>query len=255
MEKRLITHYLVLKHPGDKNSMEPRKISSRKYLYSFVITAIIFSTAIFLSNYFSQKRMDEIRNIQDKISIDILSSETQFSLLEESLCKDIGTGTLSTELANLEEKLSYTEGQRGVKDPEVQTLKKYYSLLEIKDYLLMNKISEKCKRNPLSIIYFYSTNNDCADCEKEGYVLTKLRETYPDLRIYSFDYNMDMSAIKTLISINKVENKLPALIIKDKTYYGFQSIEDLEKVVPELKILKIAKEASTTTATSTTKKK
>lgn len=198
--------------------------------------------------------MDEIRNIQDKISIDILSSETQFSLLEESLCKDIGTGTLSTELANLEERLSYTESQRGVKDPEVQTLKKYYSLLEIKDYLLMNKISEKCKRNPLSIIYFYSTNNDCEDCEREGYVLTRLRETYPDLRIYSFDYNMDMSAIKTLISINKVENKLPALIIKDKTYYGFQSIEDLEKAVPELKALKAAMEATTTTASSTKKR-
>jgi hypothetical protein len=234
--------------------MEPRKINSRKYLYSFVITAIIFSTAIFLSNYFSQKRIDEIRNIQDKISIDILSSETQFSLLEESSCKDIGTGTLSTELANLEERLAYTESQRGVKDPEVQTLKKYYSLLEIKDYLLMNRISEKCKRNPLSIIYFYSTNNDCEDCEREGYVLTRLRETYPDLRIYSFDYNMDMSAIKTLISINKVENKLPALIIKDKTYYGFQSIEDLEKAVPELKALKAAMEATTTTSTSTKKR-
>lgn len=233
--------------------MEPRKISSRKYLYSFLITAIIFSTAIFLSNYFSQRRMNEIRNIQDKISIDILSSETQFALLEESLCKDIGTGTLSTELASLEERLSYTENQRGVNDPEVQTLKKYYSLLEIKDYLLMNRISEKCKRNPLSIIYFYSTNNDCEDCEREGYVLTRLRETYPDLRIYSFDYNMDLSAVKTLISINKVENKLPALIIKDKTYYGFQSIEDLEKAVPELKALKAAMEA-TTTATSTKKR-
>ncbi len=247
--------YSVLKPPGDKtNFMEPRKISSRKYLYSFIITAIIFSTAIFLSNYFSQKRMEEIRNIQDKISIDILSSETQFSLLEESLCKDIGTGTLSTELANLEEKLSYTEGQRGANDPEVQTLKKYYSLLEIKDYLLMNRINDKCKRNPLSIIYFYSTNDDCDNCEREGYVLTKLRETYPELRIYSFDYNMDLSAIKTLISINKVENKLPALIIKDKIYYGFQSIEDLEKAVPELKSLKVSREATTTTATSTNKK-
>lgn len=227
--------------------MEHRKINSKKYLYSFIITVIIFSTAIFLSNYFSQKKLEEIRNIQDKISIDILSSETQFSLLEESLCKDIGTGTLSTELANLEEKLSYTESQRGVNDPEVQTLKKYYSLLEIKDYLLMNRISEKCKRNPLSIIYFYSTNNDCKDCEREGYVLTRLREIYPDLRIYSFDYNMDLSAVKTLISINKIENKLPAIIIKDKTYYGFQSIEDLEKAVPELKALKAIMETATST--------
>lgn len=220
-------------------------IDYKKYIFSFVITAIIFATAIYLSNYFSQKKLDEIRNIQDKISIDILSSETQFSLLEQSSCKDIGSGSLSNELGNLEAKLSYTENQRGTEDSEVQTLKKYYSLLEIKDYLLMNKISEKCKKTPLSIIYFYSNSDRCEDCEREGFVLTKLREKYPDLRVYSFDYDIDVSAVKTLISINKVENKLPAIIIKDKIFYGFQSIEDLEKAMPELQKMNSQKSSTT----------
>lgn len=222
-------------------------IDYKKYVFSFVITALIFATAIYLSNYFGQKKLDEIRNIQDKISIDILSSETQFSLLEQSSCKDIGSGSLSNELGNLEAKLTYTENQRGTEDPEVQTLKKYYSLLEIKDYLLMNKISEKCKKTPLSIIYFYSNNDNCKDCAKEGFVLTRLRETYPDLRVYSFDYDMDMSAVKTLISINKVKNELPAIVIKDQVYYGFQSIEDIEKAVPELAKLKALEESATST--------
>ncbi len=223
----------------------------RKYFFSFVITVIIFATAIVLSNYFSQKRLAEIRGIQDKIAVDILSSETQFSLLEESSCKDIGVGTLSTELGSLEDKLTYTENQRGHDDAEVQALKRYYSLLEIKDYLLMNKISEKCKKTPLSIIYFYSTDDNCNDCEKEGYVLTHLRETYPELRVYSFDYDIDLSAVKTLISINKVKKQLPALIIKDQAFYGFQSVEDLEKILPELQALKAEKAATSTTATST----
>jgi hypothetical protein len=223
----------------------------KKYFFSFVITTVIFATAIFLSNYFSQKKLDEVRGIQDKIAVDILSSETQFSLLEESSCKDVGVGTLSTELGTLESKLAYTESQRGHGDEEVIALKRYYSLLEIKDYLLMNKISEKCKKTPLSIIYFYSSDNSCSDCEREGYVLTHLRETYPDLRVYSFDYDIDLSAVKTLISINKVKKELPAIIINDQAYYGFQSIEDLEKTIPELKTLKTLNAAATTTATST----
>ncbi|KND50209.1 MAG: hypothetical protein AB198_02610 [Parcubacteria bacterium C7867-003] len=222
-------------------------IDYKKYVFSFVITALIFATAIYLSNYFGQKKLDEIRNIQDKISIDILSSETQFSLLEQSSCKDIGTGSLSTELSSLEAKLTYTENQRGTEDPEVQTLKRYYSLLEIKDYLLMNKISEKCNKTPLSIIYFYSNDASCRDCEREGFVLTRLRETYPDLRVYSFDYDMDLSAVKTLISINKVKNELPAIVIKDQVYYGFQSIEDIEKAVPELAKLKAKSDSATST--------
>ncbi len=227
--------------------MENNIINWKKYLFSFLITAIIFTTAIYLSNYFAEKKLDEIRNIQDKIAIDILSSETQFSLLEESSCKEFGTGTLSTELGNLEDKLAYTESERGHDDSEVITLKKYYSLLEIKDYLLMNKISDKCKKTPLSIIYFYGTDESCSDCEKEGYVLTHLRETYPELRVYSFDYDIDVSAVKTLISVNKVKKELPALIIKDKIYYGFQGVEDLEKIMPELNTLK-AKNATSTTS-------
>ncbi len=227
------------------------KISSKKYLYSFLITVIIFSTAIYLSNYFSEKKLDEIRGIQNKISIDILSSETQFALLEESSCKDFGTSALSTELGELENKLSYTESQRGHDDEEVLTLKRYYSILEIKDYILMKKISEKCKKTPLSIIYFYSTNDSCDDCEREGYVLTHLRELYPELRVYSFDYNMYLSAIKTLININDVKNELPALIIKGQNYYGFKSIEDLEKIIPELQTLKKAKVESLKNSTTT----
>ena len=233
--------------------METKKIDSKKYIYSFVITAIIFATAIYVSNYFGQKKLDEIRNIQNKISIDILSSETQFSLLESSSCKDFGTGTLSTELGTLEDKLSYTEDQRGVNDPEVKTLKQYYSLLEIKDYLLMNQISQKCKKTPISIIYFYSDDNNCADCQREGFVLTHLREIYPDLRVYSFDYNIGLSAVNTLISINKIKNTLPAIIVKDDIYYGFQSVEDLEKAVPELVAMKAAMNATSTTATTTKK--
>ncbi len=228
-----------------------KSINWKQYFFSFAITAVIFGTAIVTSNYFANKRVVEIRGIQDKIAIDILSSETQFSLLEESSCKDIGTGTLSTELGTLEDKLSFTEKDRGVDDTEVQTLKRYYSLLEIKDYLLMNKIAEKCKRTPVSIIYFYSTDNKCADCEKEGYVLTRLRETYPELRVYSFDYNIDLSAVKTLVSINKIKNELPAIVMKDQVYYGFQSVEDIEKAFPDLQKLKT--NAATSTAAVNTK--
>ncbi len=218
------------------------EINWKKYLFSFIITAVIFATALILSNYFAEKKLDEIRGIQDKIAIDILSTETQFSLLEEYSCKDIGNSTLSTELGTLEEKLAYTEEQRGHSDPEVLILKRYYFLLEIKDYLLMNKISEKCNKTPLSIIYFYSTDDKCADCEREGYVLTHLRETYPDLRVYSFDYNVDLTAVKTLISVNNVKNELPAIFIKGNAYYGFQSVEDLEKAIPELETMKIRME-------------
>lgn len=234
--------------------MEHNEINWKKYIFTLIITGAIFATALYASNYFSEKRLSEVKSIQDKIAIDILSSETQFSLLEASSCKFVGSTSLSSELSSLEEKLAITEQERGADDSEVQSVKRYYSLLQIKDYLLMQKIAEKCKTSPVSIVYFYSNKGDCAECEKQGYVLTRIRQDYPQVRVYAFDYNLDLSALQTLISINKIENKLPALLINEDLYYGLQDVTDLEKNIPELKVLKASLTASSTTATSTKKR-
>lgn len=221
------------------------------YAIAFVITALIFATALYVSNYFNNQRMEDIRAAQDTISTDILSLETQFDLLQEHSCTDISENTiLPSELRTLASQLSYMESQGARNRDEVTRLKRLYSLLEIKDYLLMKQIAAKCNLKPVFILYFYSNKGDCAECEKQGYVLTSLAENYPSIRIYSFDYNLDVSALQTLIAIDNVENKLPALLINGKTYYGFQDVEAINTILPQLATLK---KATSTSATSTKK--
>lgn len=232
------------------------KIETKKYILAFVITVMVFFGALLISNHFSETRIAEIKAVEDKISLDILSSETQFALLKESSCKAIDHSTaFSEELSSLAAKLSYMEESLGNDDANVTSLKKYYSLLQIKDYLLTAQVEQKCGTKPITIIYFYSNKDgECADCAKEGYVLTKLRKEFPELRIYSFDYNLDLSAVKTMKSIQGVKNKLPALVIWNEPYYGFKTAEDLEKIIPQLKKLRAEREkaeAAAKTATST----
>ena len=228
-------------------------VDSKKYIVAFLITAVIFGTAVFVSNILSQRKLADVRAIENRVGLDILSSETQFSLLEETSCKDIGPGFLSKELGSLGEKLTYAENQTELKTDDLEYLKRSYFLLEIKDYLLMKRLTEKCGIKPTFILYFYSTKDACEDCEKAGYVLTALRDKYPDLRVYSFDYNFDVGAIDTLISIYKIKPELPAMIINAQTYYGFHSIEDLEKTVPALRDLALRAKALEKLATSTPK--
>ncbi len=226
----------------------------KKYIFTFVITAAIFATAFFTSTFFSNKRVETVKSIQDNIAIDILSSETQFSLLGEVPCSNVNDSSLSPELSTLGDKLSKTENERGSTDTDVVYLKKYYSLLQIKDYILSKKLVEKCgvAKKPVFIIYFYSNKGDCADCQKEGFVLTRLKEIYPDLRVYSFDYNLELAAIDSMKAIYRIKSSLPALVIEDKTYIGFKSIEDLETLLPDT--LKVAT-STTATATSTKRTK
>ncbi len=207
----------------------------KKYIFVFCITLAIFLTALFLSNFLNDKKLQELESIQNKISLDILSSETQFALLEDLSCEDVKKGSiLSDELASLADRLDYSDKNFGETD-DLRELKKYYSLLEIKDYLLMKQVTARCGVQSEFILYFYTTSQNCSECTKQGYALTTLRNKYPELRVYSFDYGLDLSAIGALISIYKVEDtKLPALVVNSKLYTGFKSAEEIEAIVPEL---------------------
>ncbi len=211
--------------------MENKNVDWKKYLLVFFITVALFLSASYVSSYFGNQKIEELKSIQDKIAIDILSSETQFSLLSELSCKNISDSVFSGELGELGDKLEWGEQNLGVSD-EVTYLKKYYSLLQIKDYLLSKRISERCNTQSAFILYFYTTAENCGDCERESLVLTALRNKYPQLRVYSFDYSTDLSAVKSMIQIYKIEDtKLPALVIEGDLITGFHSVEDLEKKV------------------------
>jgi len=220
--------------------MKHEPIDWKKYLIVFLITVALFLSASYLSNYFNSKKLNQLKNIQDKLTIDILSSETQFSLLSELSCKTVSGSSLSGELGELGKKLEWGENNLG-NSGEVTYLRKYYSLLQIKDYLLMKKIAERCGNNYAFILYFYTTAENCSECEKQGIVLSRLRELYPDLRVYSFDFSTDLSAVKSMLSIYKIEDtKLPALVIDDEVLTGFNSLEELDTRIKEAFKLKEA---------------
>lgn len=231
------------------------KPDSALYIVSFLITALVFATAVATSSFINDRRLSQLQGIEDRISIDILSLETQFDLFENISCKDIEKNPiLSSELNKLAQRVDYTEKELGTKDERVVDLKRQYSLLLIKDYVLTQRIEEKCNIKPVVALYFYSNAGDCSECEKTGYVLDYLRETYPELRVYAFDYNLDLPALRTLINIVGVKPTLPALVIQDTPYYGFMDKDTLITTVPALKQLEKLRVASSTQATTTKKR-
>ncbi|OGG78587.1 hypothetical protein A3A36_01860 [Candidatus Kaiserbacteria bacterium RIFCSPLOWO2_01_FULL_52_12b] len=219
---------------------------TRNALIALGITIALVGTVAFAINYLDQARIAELSTIEDQISIDALSLETQFSLLEAVPCDSIASSTtLSGELlTDLDNRLSYAENRLGSDDLQVIRLKKKYSLLEIRDYLITRRLALACGTKPVTVLYFYSNAGDCGDCDKAGYALSYLRDTYPTLRVYSFDYNLDLGALKTFIVVTKTQGPLPAFVINGKHFNGFTSLADLENQFPKGAL-------ASTTATST----
>jgi len=207
---------------------------ARNALLALFITIALAGTVAYAINYLNNARVAELSAIEEQLSIDSLSLETQFSLLEAAPCdSNASSVTLTTELADFGSRLSYAENQLGSDNPQVIRLKERYSLLEIRDYLITRRLAAACGTKPVTVLYFYSNAGDCSDCDKAGYALSYLRDTYPSLRVYSFDYNLDLGALKTFIAVTKVQDTLPAFVINGKHSYGFTSLEDFEKQFPK----------------------
>ncbi len=217
-------------------------------LIALAITVALVGTVFYAVELLNQERVRELRAIEDQLATDTLSIETQFALLEEAPCEEASNGTiLATELGNLGDRLAFAEERAGTNDPEVLRLKERYTLLQIRDYLLTNRLAETCGTRPVVALYFYSNDGDCPDCDRAGYALSYLRQTYPTLRVYSFDYHLDLGALRTLIAVEKIQPKFPAFVIDGTRSYGFTELEEFEQLFPE-RLLETAVRATSSPA-------
>lgn len=211
-----------------------RSSSLQKYILTFFITLMIFILGFWLSDFLNERRLSEIEKTSQDLQIDVLALETQFSILETIPCQDISEHPLAEELHVIGEKLQFMEDSLGSDNPEVIRLKKYYSILQIRYWLLVEKINQQCNLNLVPVLYFYSHPEECPSCQKKGYVLSYLRKKYPLLRIFSFDYNLDLLPLNTIKSLYPREGPLPMLIIEGKAFYGFRTAEEMKEILPPM---------------------
>lgn len=209
-----------------------RETNWHTYVIVLAITVFVFGSAYLLSNFFYEQRTSDVRAIEQSLSLSVLATEVDYALLADAICEG-ESSVLTEELSDLAQKLSYME-ETGQDKVGLESLKKNYTLLQVKDYLLSKEKAIQCGIHPPTILYFYSNEGNCGDCKRQGYVLTGLQQAHPDLRIYAFDYNLDLSVIRTLRSIYKLTGELPALVVERVPYYGFKDRESILRLLPEL---------------------
>lgn len=211
-------------------------MSFKRYIIVFIITGCIFAFTFWLSNQFSISKVREVRDLEDQIALNVLSTETRYSLLQNSSCSHLSANNtsdigLNAELTDITHRVKFMAGQLGYDDEKVVSLKKYYTLLQIKDYLLTKELYNRCGTHIVSILYLYQEG--CEECVKQSIILDDLAKRYPEIRVYWIDKDLQTPALDTLISILNIK-KTPSIVIKDKVYDSLQTTADIESYIPQI---------------------
>jgi hypothetical protein len=131
-------------------------------------------------------------------------------------------------------KIILLENQIGKNDPTILELKKPYTLLMIRHYMLSETVNNKCGTNKTLLIFIYSNNPEyIADSEKQGYVIDYVKKKFSStnpINVYSIVSDIGLEMTQTLLQFYNVE-KIPSLIINEKLYSGFQDKDTLEGIL------------------------
>ncbi len=211
-----------------------RKISSNIHLTTLVITLLIFAIGVFMgmqiANQTTSQVQQQISQLEEgNYNLQLLTLINSSSYSQAVLC-----GTLEKEVGSFQQQtfsmgsnLQFLEGKYGSNDPSVISLKVEYSTLEARDFMLLQKINERCD-NPYFIVGYFYSNENCGSCGAQGNYLTSFREAHSNVMVYSFDVDLEgqSSAIELLSSLYNVSST-PMIVIPNETLTGLQTLQRL----------------------------
>ncbi|MBW3014959.1 thioredoxin family protein [Candidatus Woesearchaeota archaeon] len=205
-----------------------------RHLGVFAATVLIFLLGILIGSYVTGLKLKALTGMQDDLKTQTLSVELQYEILKEDPCSAINYSKLTDELYNLGERLVFMENSLGWDDPNVLELKEYFSLLELRHWLLIKKNNKVCGDKVVPILYFYSNKGDCPKCEQQGFILTNVRRNFPEVRVYHFDMNIVNPAIDTVKGLYNVKSA-PTVVVLDETFNGFVTKSVIEEKLEDLR--------------------
>jgi hypothetical protein len=210
------------------------QVSWKIYALAAIITLVVFSLGVGIGYMISNEKyslitgdMENFQMQQKDIEIEFMLSNSLGSNSCDTLKYEIEK--TSNQSTTLGERLSYYDNEI-IKNPEFASLKKNYMMNLIQFWSYWELFKKNCNSTVNTVLYFYSIK-DCGDCQAQGFVLSYLKEKYPqDIMVFSLDKNEDLYSLNLLKSIYNV-TKAPTLVINNKKYEGLMDTNQLKDLL------------------------
>lgn len=214
--------------------MVTEKINWKIYVTAGIVTLVVFSLGIGLGYLISNQKYDIIKYDFDSIQLQQKDIEIELLLINsignkscDTLSYEIEkTASQSTELGQT---VMFYDNEI-IKNPDFPSLKKNYIISLIQLWSYWELFKSNCNSSVNTILYFYSIKN-CDNCQAQGFVLSYLKETYPDkIMIFALDKDEDLYSLDLLKNVYNVTTA-PTLIINNKKYEGLKDINELKSLL------------------------
>ncbi len=206
----------------------------RAYVMAAMLSILFFVigvvTGLYVTEYSSENTAQQVNNLKARVEnaqleyiyLSTMGDKISCSSLSQLIESDTNElGAIGGELVALDRK--------GEKASGFYDLKRDYTLLSVRAWILNSYMSKKCLTYENSIMYFYSI--PCNDCIRQGYILDDIRSNdIKDLRVFVLDYGYNESIITTLRRVYNV-TQTPSLVIGNRTYTGFQDRDALIRIL------------------------
>ena len=211
-----------------------RSYSKSKYILAALITTGIFSLGLILGLVIEGKRVSYIEGISRQQNLEFSSLQLQYSFIDqlsqEKNCPAVQK-TFEQNINNLEStRIRLENFDRGatINKEEFDILKNEYLLAQIRYWMLAEQTKKVCGSDIVSILYFFSDEKECPDCETQAYVLTYLKKKFKDrLLIFSFDSKFEAEPMIPLLKKTYDISSYPTIVIEGKAKDGFQGKDQI----------------------------
>lgn len=213
------------------------RITNRKiFVSALFLTVVIFVMGLLLGLVIEGKRVEFIEQADREQKINLESLQLQLlylSSIEGRESCPAFTTALSDhikETENTRERLEKYLTEDMAHESGFSLLKREYIISQLNYWVLARKTRDICESDFVSVLYFYSKK--CPDCENQGFILDYLKKLFGDrLLIFALDKEFaDENMIKVIAASYNV-SWVPTIVIEDKVYQGFQSKDQLLKLV------------------------
>ncbi|MDD5317545.1 MAG: hypothetical protein PHF51_02310 [Candidatus ainarchaeum sp.] len=211
--------------------MERRGLSLRLYFFAFVISLLVFVVGVVLGWQWGYSAVTQMGAELDSLN----SQNAEMDLVSLMENQSFACPVYESEFSRLfqaaqdyGDKLAEMERRKGKLDPEVMRLKEDYAAMQLRNYLLQQKMDSKCGSRHNVILYFYS-NENYSQAADEGIQIGEVARGF-GVYTYHFDVNAAGPVVAGLKAGYGVR-ATPTLIINGEKFEGFMDAAALAQAL------------------------